>query len=229
MSRGVGSNSGWNHLKEDGVDMGSIRGFYVKQRKGLSHWESLCEEWILANERYCRVMKGEDAPFVYTERALIGILSGAAWRCGRVALEEFQYEKGYKNKPKWNGRADLYMASEGHEELVEAKFKWVSLASKAFCDAAQTVLSIAVEDAKKTRGGPDEMLAVGAAFIAVYLPAKKKDSMEEHIHSAISEISKSSMIHAAAWCFPKEFRHSINENGYYCPGIIMVAANSEYS
>ena len=78
--------------------MQTIRGYKIINRKSMQHWASLLEEWLLVNERYCRVMKGEDAPFIYNERAHVGLLAGAAWRCGRISLEEFQCKKGLRNR-----------------------------------------------------------------------------------------------------------------------------------
>ena len=39
----------------------TIRGYHLKGKKGLNHWDALLEEWLLAHERYCRIMKDYDA------------------------------------------------------------------------------------------------------------------------------------------------------------------------
>ena len=198
----------------------SIAGYKLKNRKGLKHWEPLLEEWLLMNERYCRVMDGGDAPFLYGERALVGILAGAAWRCGRISLEEFQYEKGYVNKPKWLGRADLYMASEDSEELVEAKFRSRSLNSKDLAFVAEEALKEACTDAGKTRGREDGITAIGITFLSVSLPsgARRGAAVESKIENAISTLCDSNC-HAIAWSFPKQFR---NESVL---GVFLLASN----
>ena len=56
----------------------TYRGYVIKNRKGLKHWEPLLEEWLLCIERYCRIWKGGDAPYIHKERANIGLLSAAA-------------------------------------------------------------------------------------------------------------------------------------------------------
>lgn len=210
-------------------DLTTHRGYLIKNRKGLKRWEPLIEEWLLCIERYCQVAAGEDAPFIYTERANIGVLAGAAWRCGRIALEEFQYQKGYKNKRKWNGRADLYLASEITEEMIEAKFGWLSLSTpERVLERIKIVLTLAEADAKETQGGHTDTSCTAVAFLPAWLPTKHPDGLEPKIKAAIECLPESAS-HAVAWCFPKEYRRVENSIGNYTPGIVMAVANPEYS
>lgn len=39
----------------------TIRGYHLKGRKGLNHWDALLEEWLLAHERFCRICKDDPA------------------------------------------------------------------------------------------------------------------------------------------------------------------------
>lgn len=211
------------------TDTTTLRGYKVRTRKGIQHWDALLEEWLLCIERYCRVAAGDDAPFIYTERANIGLLAGAAWRCGWMALEEFQYQKGYKNKPKWNGRADLYLASESTEEMIEAKFSWLSLWSPKSAPARATnVLGRAIKAAKQTKGGHSNLRCLAVAFLPVWLPSKRSDVLEKKIEATIAELSGAEF-HALAWCFPKEYRRIENSWGNYMPGIVLVVSNLAYS
>ena len=206
----------------------TFRGYVVKQRKGMVHWESLLEEWLLANERYCRIIDN-DAPFIYTERANIGLLAGAAWRCGRVSLEEFQSKKGFKNRPKWNGRADLFMATENVWELVEAKMKWLSLLrSSNQVPRVNDTLAKAISDAKKTRGDNSRLTSIGVAFFPVYLPCSKTQELNGKIEYVIQTLLKEANYHCFAWCFPKEIRFWKSENNNFNPGVIMVASNCNF-
>ena len=109
-------------------DAETIRGYHLKGRKGLSHWNALLEEWLLAHERYCRIMKEHDAAHWYKETPNVSILCAAAWRCGRVALQEFRTEKKVQGQRRI-GRADLWICTDndGKEEFIEAKHKFVSL------------------------------------------------------------------------------------------------------
>jgi hypothetical protein len=206
----------------------TIQGYRVKQRKGMVHWEPLLEEWLLANARYCRVMDGDDAAYIYRERTQIGILSGAAWRCGRIALEETPKEKGHRNKTKWLGRTDLYMATEDTEELIEAKYKWLSLNSTQLAELAIKALGEALKDAKLTRSNDKDLRCIGLVFLPVYLPPSSQKSIDEKIASAIEEIS-SLKCHSVAWFFPKEFR--AHKDGYknIIPGVFMLASNLRYA
>ncbi len=205
------------------------RGYLIRNRKGLNHWEPLLEEWLLCIERYCRVAAGEDAPFIYTERANIGVLAGAAWRCGRIALEEFQYQKGYRNKKKWNGRADLYLASEKIEEMIEAKFGWLSLSTTERVQSrVKAVLALAASDAKQTQGSHKDTSCIAVAFLPAWLPIKQPEKLELKIEEAIKCLPKSDC-HAVAWCFPKEYRRVESSTGNYTPGVIMAVSNSKYA
>lgn len=204
------------------------RGYLVKNRKGLKHWEPLFEEWLLCVERYCRMAAGEDAPFIYTERANIGVLAGAAWRCGRMALEEFQYEKGDRRKRKWKGRADLYLASETTEEIIEAKFNWLPLSSKVQAvDWIERSIEAAKVDAIKTKGDDRDVKCIAVAFLPVWLPRKERSRMEEVLDQTIGCLP-SAKCHAIAWCFPREYRYVQNEFGNFTPGVIMGVSNPIY-
>lgn len=205
------------------------RGYLIKGKKGLGHWESLIEEWLLCIERYCRMAAGEDAPFVYTERANIGVLAGAAWRCGRLALEEFQHQKGFKNRLKWNGRVDLYLASEHTEEMIEAKFGWLSISTPKRVQArVDSVLKLAERDARRTKGGHAGISCIAVGFLPAWIPAKNGDNLESKIMAAIACLPRTKC-HAVAWCFPKEYRRVESSVGNYTPGVIMAISNPEYS
>lgn len=205
-----------------------LRGYNIKNRKGLSHWESLLEEWLLVTERYCRIMGGEDAPFWYNERSNIGLLAGASWRCGRISLEEFQITKGYRNKPKKHGRSDLWMALEdGREELIEAKFKWISLHSKDLSSVVNEALDRAMNDAKKARGNDEDTKAIGIGFFPVYVTKNKVHEIDSIISSMINQFLELEY-HSLAWSFPEEIRQHISSKDNVVPGVFMVARNIDY-
>ncbi|MBM4275294.1 MAG: hypothetical protein FJ134_12665 [Deltaproteobacteria bacterium] len=72
--------------------MKTIKGFQINNTE-LNHWEKLFKQWQSLIERYCKIMEEDDAPFYHTERANIGVLAGAAWKTGWLALEEFIFRK----------------------------------------------------------------------------------------------------------------------------------------
>jgi hypothetical protein len=208
--------------------MESYRGFIVKKRKGLSHWEALLEEWLLVNERYCRMMNGEDAAFFYTERACVGTLAAAAWRCGRIALEEFQYEKSERKLPAWLGRADLYIANDDIEEYVEAEYKWLTPNLRYIASSCKKVLADAVQNAEISRGKDKESTFIGAAFVPVYALPKYESNLNEIIEEAVRHLQDSNDFHALAWCFPVELRNFKNDHGNFTPGVFFLAKNIKY-
>lgn len=205
--------------------MDSLRGYKIKGRKGMSHWACVLEEWMLAIERYTRIMGGEDAPYYYNERANISVLAGAAWKAGWVALEEFQSEKGYRNRAKTNGRTDLYFANETSEELIEAKFQWICMGSGKLAEMVKEQMNLAVSDAKKSRANSKDVRSIGVGFFPVYKKNTRIDNVDELIGQTILEFDKQDY-HAIAWCFPKEMRDHVAEtSGNLLPGIVMLAQN----
>lgn len=213
--------------------METIANYKIKNKKNLGHWDALLEEWILSIERFSRITNG-DVPYWYNERANIGVLAAAAWRCGRIALEEFQYEKidvssngetDETTQKKWNGRCDLWISNDRSEEIVEAKFKWLNMRSEKLTEFARSCLMEAVGDAKNTRGN-DEIKAIGVAFLPVYAKADKVGDIDA-LEKVIAETIVSACQLPAdlvAWCFPKRLRDHIGEKyKNYLPGIILLA------
>ena len=209
----------------------TISGYRIKKRKGLNHWHPLMEEFLLAIERYNRVMGGEDSIYLYTERACVGALAGAAWRCGMVALEEFQFEKSSDKKDKYSGRADLYFASDRSEDFVEAKFGWVSLRpNRALEDLFSERLNAALIDTEASRKDDEESTFSGIAFCPVYVTKTAETAEDQQIiidqliHSAISA-AENCEAHVYGWCFPKETRGFLWGDNYVNPGVIFLASN----
>lgn len=212
--------------------METIANYIINKPKKMNHWAALLEEWILSIERYCRITDG-DAPYWYNERANIGMLAGAAWRCGRIALEEFQHDKvdvsscvaaDETDKKTWRGRCDLWMSDEHCQEVVEAKFCWLDMRSDKRIATAQTCLHAALIDATNTKGEGD-MKAIGVAFLPVYAKAGKVgdvNALGEVILSTIKEACKTNA-DLVAWSFPKRVRKYVSENSDYFPGIILLA------
>ena len=214
---------GLNHMTD------TIAGYHVKGRKGLNHWEALLEEWILCVERYSRIMDGEDAIYLYTERTCVGSLAAAAWRGGWIALEEFQLEKAHTKRPKWLGRADLYIASDSREEFIEAKYEKVSMdARRDFSGICDENLRLALDDVKATGHAPEAgELYIGVSFLSVYR-AESRAIPDEDIDGLVECVKKSSA-HAVAWCFPKGMREYQLSDNYRSPGVFLIAANAQYS
>ena len=208
--------------------MNTIADFLIKRKRNIGHWEGIAEEWILAIERFSRITNGS-ASYWHNERSNVGVLSAAAWRCGLVALEEFQHEKvdvssseetDEENLETWNGRCDLWICGDKKSE-----FHWINMLSKQLPECAASYLDAAVRDAANTRGtgGVD---AIGVAFLPVYVKANKiNDSMtlENVIEKTICSMQKVDA-DLVAWCFPKRLRDHVSEKyGNALPGVIMMA------
>lgn len=216
--------------------MESITGYTIKNKKHLGHWNALMEEWMLCIERYCRLSNG-DAPYWYTERANVGLLAGAAWRCGWIALEEFQSEKidvsanettsktNAAPKTTWNGRCDLWMASEKSAEVVEAKFTWLNLLSKQLPELAGACLELALQDAANTQAGTD-VKAVGVAFLPIYAKADQigdETALTTLLHETLPRL-ETLPADLVAWSFPKGLRAHVGEQyNNYLPGVLLLA------
>ncbi|MBF0436449.1 MAG: hypothetical protein HQL77_13880 [Magnetococcales bacterium] len=204
----------------------TIKDYRLVKNKGLNSWEGLLEKWGDVVERYSEFLP-DDASYLYTEISSVGNLAAAAWLNEWVAITEFQCEKGRKYRPKWNGRADLYLYDGKNNEFwIEAKDETLSLGTEQdFKKIIHPVLSNAIDDAKKT-SGKEESNAVGVAFFRVKLHKTKEDDLHKRINELIEYLEKRPY-HAAAWCFPKETRYFIEDNEI-CPGTIMVANHIDY-
>lgn len=211
--------------------METIANYLIKNKRNIGHWDALLEEWILSIERFSRITK-DDVPYWYNERANIGVLAAAAWRCGRIALEEFQHQKvdalsdgepedaAQKSR---NGRCDLWISGDSSEEIVEAKFRWLNMSSEKMAKIAETCLDAALIDAIATqKARNDGIKAIGVAFLPVYANADKVGDIEVDITKTIKSASKL-QADLVAWCFPKRLRENISEKNNYLPGVIMLA------
>ena len=211
----------------------TIRGYHLKGRKGLDHWDALLEEWLFAHERFCRILKGYDDPaYWYTEIPNVSILGAAAWRCGRIALQEFRANKKVQGQAR-KGRADLWICNDtgDKEELIEAKHKFVSLSGSK--DGLPTTIKKSMEEAAKaaeeTQGDQHDVTALAVVFASVYAAPKINiDEIDQKIKDFCTGIKSSADYHAFAWLFPKETRELRNKKGYYNPGIAMLVKNIKY-
>ena len=209
----------------------TIRGYHLKGRKGLNRWDDLLKEWLLAHERYCRIMKCSDNPaaYWYTERPNVSILNAAAWRCGRIALQEFKTKKVW-GKEYWVGRGDLWIRTDTgeKEEFIEAKHKFVSLsgAKGRLPTTIKKSMEEATKAAKEAQGDQRDVTALAVVFAPVYAtPKTPTDKIDQLIKEFCETIKSSTDYHALAWCFPKETRKLRGEDEYHYPGITILVKN----
>ena len=203
--------------------METISGFEIRSKR-YAHWAARIEEWLLLNERYCRVVGDGEAAFHYTERACVGVVAGAAWRCGEVALEAFQFEKSSDEGQKWNGRVDLWIATNGREEYIEAKAGWVSLLARTpVAEQLSRVVQSASEDAKEVIWPTRKSTRfTGLAFCPIWISGKQQEKLEERIYELLDTAKKLNS-DVTAWFFPSILRNKKDEQGKIYPGVILLA------
>ena len=192
-----------------------FKGFQINGDK-LSHWSALLKHWHLLIKHYCVLMEDDmDAPYYYTERANTGVLAGAAWKAGWIALQEFSARK----RAKKIGFPDLWICSSNREmdEYIEVKQAW-SLTR------ANDGLTLAVKDARKIRVNKESM-RIGLLFISPSIHEKYESEIDNKIKEAISLI-KQIKCDAIAWSFPaisRMYRGSGRAKHYIYPGILLLA------
>jgi hypothetical protein len=210
--------------------MYSVDGFYT--RKDLSHWEHICEEWIVLGKRYSRMTLGGENPFAYGELANVSMLAGAAWRCGCIALQEFYWDKD--NDTGRAGRADLYICNINEdEEYIEAKFDTLSLQARSSQKVIETVMGKARNDALNTKNSRRAIKTVAVAFINIYSKSSDTEEIYDAIESLIDKIWDMNIhgrkLDLLAWNFPEKLwnEKSRSLDGYLTPGIIMLAQRTK--
>lgn len=194
---------------------------HFKSNGELSHWDNLLKLWLSLIKRYCSFM-GDDVPFYYSERANIGVLAGAAWVAGWVALEEF----GAKKRGKERGRSDLYIFPKEKEngEYIEVKHLWIgiTLNEQKMVDIIERAIDKSVKDARELIIKKDEAaIKIGVTFICPFVHKRFKSEMDLHIHKFIQTVSEISC-NSFAYIFPDEARE-LMIGTYIYPGVALLA------
>ena len=148
-------------------------------------------------------------------------------------MQESKTEKKVRGEEPWVGRGDLWICTDtdGKEEFIEAKHKFVSLSGAKDKDglpAIRTSMEKATEAANEVRQGQGDVTALAVVFASVYAPESSIDKIDELIKDFCETIKSSADYHASAWCFPKETRKLQDKNGDYNPGIAMLVKNIKY-
>lgn len=190
------------------------QGYKIKGKK-LAHWKSILEEWLSLINRYCANIE-DDAPYFYSERPNIGILSAAAWKAGFIALEEFAFPKRAKTR----SRCDLWICKMDppyKEDLIEAKQAW------GIGNADSTMLK-AITDVRKINR-KEYYNRIGLIFLTQGIHKKYEQEMDNKIQELI-KTSKDMDYDALSWVFPKNKRTLSGGGQYkniYYPGVILLA------
>ena len=160
-------------------------------------------------------MEGEDAPYYYSERPNIGVLAGAAWKVGWLALEEF----GVKKRAKKQARADLWIYPIELEmgEYIEAKQAWR-------VNKAEDKLDQAVKAAREISKN-ESYLRIGILFLCPSINEKYELKINEKIKEVINATLEIEC-DALAWSFPvstRKLRGTGRSKHVIYPGVILLA------
>jgi len=193
---------------------GTICGYHVAGREGLSGWETLLEKWLSAARLfYEAVPVGKDGSSQVhkdNERLHVSILAGAAWLCGWPAACEF---KRAKEGGGHAGRADLWLKpTDGDPYLIEAKFDWDGFR----LGKAEGLLQAACNDAGEKQPGDEKEIKCGVAFVCPSFSRSNDDALAKEIGKVIIRLHDLSA-DAIAWCFPGTERSAPS------PGILLAA------
>ena len=193
-----------------------IQGLKVNNRK-LAHWDVLLKAWLSLIKRYCDFMEGSDAPFYHTERANVGVLAGAAWNAGWIALEEF----GARKRRKIRGSCDLYLYPDDRDigEYIEAKQAWS-------IEKAESGLSQAESNARELLDPKyEEALRIGLTFVSPGIHEKFESKINHYIDEILKTASKVDC-DIYSWSFPVSVR-GLRGGGKFehiiYPGILLFA------
>ena len=197
------------------------------------HWGALLDEWMLTMQKY-HLVSG-DLPYWYNERANVGMLSAAAWRCGYVALEEYPdtkrrrkaaVEEKATGERDFYGRVDLWIGRHGDAtgELIEAKLAWPKLSKPEDIGLAiEKGLKQSHDAGKEAKTGKGPTLGV-----TFFVPEFKLDNgaipadLDEQLQGLIKYV-KSLQIAVKAWYFPEQFRYEpFPQNNRYYPGVLLL-------
>lgn len=197
------------------------------------HWGALLDEWMLTMQKY-HLVSG-DLPYWYNERANVGMLSAAAWRCGYVTLEEYpdakrrskaDAEKKAIDERDFYGRVDLWIGRHGDDtgELIEAKLAWPKLSKRVD-------ISLAIKEGLKQSHGAGKESKAGKGptlGITFFVPEVKLNNgaipadLDEQLQGLIDHV-QALKIAVMAWYFPEQFRYQpFPQNDKYYPGVLLL-------
>ena len=179
--------------------------------------QALMTSWDSTLRKYERKWaKGSYLPYVYGERANIGILAVAAAMIKAFPFEEFSITKG-RGHQKHTGRADLEILGKGNQLWhIEAKRLQKSFRRHDFFDAVRDKLDEAATQAKSVTEGSD--LKMGIVFVIPY-GIKDPYSQRRHFVEGISDLKSLKADFSSIHFANPDLYQKVHENS---PGIAIV-------
>jgi hypothetical protein len=174
-------------------------------------------QWLRINRDYIEESENfqyRDSLYWYNERANIGALAGAMWKCGGFAVEEYSSSKGDGDTAQKNGRVDLYLYSHGKDAICEAKMDWIYLCKnqrRNFDETIEAAMARASEDLKHTL----EAYQAGSCGIALNFIAarwKQGEDVSDSLESLRTSVERS-QCSFFAWLKNDSGADIVNSNG----------------
>ena len=169
---------------------------------------------------YVEAHNYEDCPYFYNERAIISLMSGAAWRMGFYALEEYSSSKKHEEND-YSGRVDLYISSDEKSFVFESKIHWENVSTKYSLDNANKTFQKAVSDTQKI-DREEADLRVAVLFVIPYYPEHFKNSGIGNVNEYGLLLKNNLKLDGIISIFPDCCRGLNGGNGYYYPGFFML-------
>jgi len=199
------------YRKDSFIDAGSLPAF-----------KPILQSWLDVQLAYERAMKHDDQAWWYRERTCVGFLSAAAWQSGGVTLEEWQTEKGPKEKSR-HGRCDLYIFRRNQQFFIEAKHMYSRATGRSERELTyiNRQLDRAVADASVLQCKRSQQLGV-LFVVPFYPPGKHPESFDEHIAEWLEGVA--TVPHSAmAWLYQPRHKIQGKRTEHVSPGVILLA------
>jgi hypothetical protein len=165
-------------------------------------FERMLHAWMDALELVQRDWDDGDWPWSYNERASLSIFTGAIWRSGGIAFEEYSVEKPKRSesdRKRW-GRTDLYFSIGEDELAAEAKQLWLRRTKDGQFDVDRVndELKKAVEQVTGYDHGLEGDDCLGMVFASPLIPPGNKEEVKgavEQWHKASAAVDHYASAH----------------------------------
>lgn len=188
--------------------------------KGLSKLKPILLEYLKINKETVELWNYEDLPWWYNERANLSLFTGAVWKKGGYALEEYTSDKVSIIK-KYQGRNDLYFYFNKKDYILEAKVLSQNGNSKSetIQRRVNKIINLAIEDVRINKL---EFFAnkMGIVFVIPYF-LKKSTSIENDFNNFIKSIMKSNYS-ALGWLYSEKANELVVAKKWVSPGLAVI-------
>lgn len=187
----------------------------IKGTSGKAEFQKLLRKWLKGVEDYGKWWKWTDCCWWHRERPALSIFSGAVWKTGGIAIEEWRAVKFAKTKGGCKyGRCDLSFGLIGtsgrHKSYdAEAKHVWCKLDKppSGQIERAFLYLQWACDEAERLKNCPNKLGILFVSFAITrtgkrILPARRRKvagELKERITEFIRAFQKPGNCTATAW------------------------------